>query len=126
MTSILVINSNYLGNFIKRLEPFKYQCNDFVCHNKNHYSIILISNKKLFLIYGYLINNWGAYAPQFKYIDDNIEFIEEEGYFDKKINKKQILGVYDKSFIKSLFKSKKLLNKITIKQNNHLVILSFT
>ncbi len=114
---LILIDIN-TGNYLKRLEPFKYQCHDFVCHYKNHYSIILISNKKLFLIYGYYINSWGAYAPQFKYIDDNIEFIEEESYFDKKIDKKLITGVYERSFIKSLFKAHKKQSKITIKHKD--------
>lgn len=71
------------GKFIKNMEPFKYQCSDFICHNSNHFSIVLISNKKLFHIYGYLVNHFGALAPQFQYMEENIEYIEEEDFFDQ-------------------------------------------
>jgi len=71
------------GKFIKNMEPFKYQCSDFICHYTNHYSIILISNRKLFHIYGYLVNHFGALAPQFQYMEENIEYVEEEDFFDQ-------------------------------------------
>lgn len=71
------------GKFIKNMEPFKYQCSDFICHYTNHYSIVLISNKKLFHIYGYFVNHFGALAPQFQYIEENITYIEEEDFFDQ-------------------------------------------
>lgn len=70
------------GHFIKRLEPYKYQCSDFIVHYTNHFSLVLISNKKLYHIYGYFINHWGAYAPKLKYIQENVEFIEDESFFD--------------------------------------------
>jgi hypothetical protein len=107
----------FTGNFLKRLEPFKYQCSDFICHYTNHFSIVLISNKKLFHIYGYLINHWGAFAPQLKYIEENIEYIEEESFFDtfnknlKKPPEKHQKG----QFFKNLFKKE---NESMEKQNN--------
>lgn len=97
------------GNFMKRMEPFKYQCSDFIVHYMNHFSIILISNKKLFHIYGYLVNHWGAFAPQFKYIEENIEYIEEENFFDnfnKILKQSQVQKVYDKEFVSNIFKMK--------------------
>jgi len=71
------------GKFIKNMEPFKYHCSDFICHYSNHFSIVLISNKKLFHIYGYLVNHFGALAPQFQYMEENIEYMEEEDFFDQ-------------------------------------------
>jgi hypothetical protein len=71
------------GKFIKNMEPFKYHCSDFICHYSNHFSIVLISNKKLFHIYGYLVNHFGALAPQFQYMEENIEYVEEEDFFDQ-------------------------------------------
>ena len=98
------------GNYVKRLEPFKYQCSDFICHYTNHFTILLISFKKIYNIVGYLINNWGAFAPQLKYIEENIEFIEDEAYFDNFNNylkKKQITKVSNsKESIKKIFTTK--------------------
>ncbi len=91
------------GKFIKNMEPFKYQCTDFICHYTNHYSIVLISNKKLFHIYGYLVNNFGALAPQFQYIEENIEYVEEENFFDE----------FKKSF-KTMQNKKNQVNKSAI------------
>ncbi len=91
------------GKFIKNMEPFKYQCSDFICHYSNHYSIVLISNKKLFHIYGYLMNNFGALAPQFQYMEENIEYVEEEDFFDQ----------FKKNF-KSMQNKKKERNKAAI------------
>lgn len=70
------------GRIFKKLEPFKYSVQDFVCHYKNHFTILIISNKKLFSIIGYMVNPWGCFAPGLKYIEDNIEFIEDESFFD--------------------------------------------
>jgi hypothetical protein len=94
------------GNYIKKLEPFKYQVSDFACHYQNHFIILLISNKKLFSIIGYMTNNWGAFAPQLKYIEENIEFIEEETFFDSftsKLKKNQNQTIHDSEFIKNIF-----------------------
>jgi hypothetical protein len=95
------------GNFIKRLEPFKYQCSNFICHYINHFTLVLISNKKLFNIIGYFLNNWGAFAPKLKYIEENIEFIEEESFFDdfnKKL-KNPPVKIFDPNSIKNIFKT---------------------
>jgi len=100
------------GNFIKRLEPFKYQCSGFICHYLNHFTFILISNKKLFNIVGYFVNNWGAFAPKLKYIEENIEFIEEESFFDdfnKKL-KNPPKKIIDKALIKEIFKNPSMNN----------------
>lgn len=66
----------------KKLEPFKYNVQDFICHYKNHFSILVISNKKIFNISGIIINQWGCFAPGLKYIEENIEYVEEESFFD--------------------------------------------
>lgn len=105
------------GNYLKRLEPYKYQCSDFICHYTNHFSIVLISGKKLFTIIGYLLNNWGAFAPQLKYIEENIEFIEDECYFDnfnKYLKKKNIKEKEDsQKSVKDIFsQSKKGISRI--------------
>jgi len=31
---------------------------------------------------GYFLNNHGAYSPKFKYIENNIEYIEDENFFE--------------------------------------------
>ena len=67
---------------MKKLEPFKYSVQDFVCHSKNHFSLLVVSGKKLFLISGIIINQWGCFAPGLKYIEENIEFVEDEGFYD--------------------------------------------
>ena len=60
----------------------------------------------MFHIYGYLVNHFGALAPQFQYIEENIAYIEEEDFFDsfkknfktlqakkEEVNKSQILNI---------------------------------
>ncbi len=71
------------GYYFKRLDPIKYHCSDFICHYKNHFSLVIQSNKKLLLATGYFLNNHGTYSPKFKYIENNIEYIEEEDFFEK-------------------------------------------
>jgi hypothetical protein len=104
------------GNYLKRLEPFKYQCTDFICHYTNHFSIVLISFKKLFSIIGYLVNNWGAFAPQLKYIEENIEFIEDEAYFDnfnKYLKKKNFKEIQDsQKSVKEIFSQSNNINRV--------------
>jgi hypothetical protein len=94
------------GNYIKRLDPIKFPCFDFICHYNNHYSIVIISNRKLFLTYGYLVNHWGSFAPQFKYIEENIEYIEEETFFDtfnQMLKKSNIPKKTDKDKVRAIF-----------------------
>ena len=57
-------------------------------------------------MYGYLVNHWGAFAPQFKYIEENIEYIEEETFFDnfnKNLKKLQCQKVYSPPAIRNIF-----------------------
>ena len=70
------------GNYFKRLDPIKHNCSDFLCHFKNHFSLIIQSNKKLLIATGYFLNNQGSYSPKFKYIENNIEYIEDENFFE--------------------------------------------
>jgi hypothetical protein len=100
------------GNFIKRLEPFKFQCNDFVCHYNNHYSIIMISSKKLFHLYGYLVNHWSALAPKFRYIEENIEYVEEETFYDtfnQMLKKSNSTKLVDPETVHSIFYPKQVM-----------------
>ena len=80
------------GNIIKRLETFKYAVQDFICHYLNHFSILIISGKKIFCISGAMVNQLDCLAPGLKYLEENVEYIEEESFydnFDEKV-KKQI------------------------------------
>ena len=70
------------GKTIKKLEPFKYSVQDFICHYKNHFTLLVISNKKLFNITGIIVKQWGCFAPGLKYIEENIDFIEDETFYD--------------------------------------------
>lgn len=96
------------GNYIKRIEPLKCQSSGFICHYLNHFSLIIISHRKLFLNYGYLINHWGAFAPYFKYVEENIEYMEEEDFFDnfnKILKKNDQKKIYDKESVLQIIKS---------------------
>ena len=42
----------------------------------------MISNKKLFNITGLIVKQWGCFAPGLKYIEENIDFIEDETFYD--------------------------------------------
>ncbi len=70
------------GKTIKKVEPFKYSVQDFICHYKNHFTLLVISNKKLFNITGLIVKQWGCFAPGLKYIEENIDFIEDETFYD--------------------------------------------
>lgn len=77
------------SNIINKLEPYKYNCSDFIIHSSNYFSLVVISGKKLYQIYGYYINHWENLAPHFKYIESNVEYIPNEEFYDdlkKKIN----------------------------------------
>jgi hypothetical protein len=94
------------GHSVRRLDPFKFNCHDFICHYTNHWSVVMVSNKKLFHMYGYLFNNWGTFAPQFRYMEENIEYIEEETFFDnfnQIIKKTQSQKIYEAADLKNVF-----------------------
>mmetsp|Transcript_17455 Transcript_17455/g.18121 ORF Transcript_17455/g.18121 Transcript_17455/m.18121 type:complete len:631 (+) Transcript_17455:2-1894(+) len=71
------------GSYIKKMEPFKHHLADYIVHTKNYFSLVLVSYKKIFQIYGFDINGWEGFAPHFSFIGNNIEYIQEEDYFDK-------------------------------------------
>lgn len=98
------------GIIIKKLQPFKYSVQDFVCHYKNHFTLLIISNKKLFAINGLMTNHWGCFAPGLQYIEDNIVFIEDESFFDsfEQKMKNSIQKIYSEGAnISEKFKSSK-------------------
>jgi hypothetical protein len=100
---LIDINS---GHSVRRLDPFKFNCHDFITHYTNHWSVVMVSNRKLFHMYGYLFNNWGTFAPQFKYIEENIEYIEEETFFDnfnQIIKRSQSQKVFDTPYLRNVF-----------------------
>ena len=66
------------GNIIKKLETFKYAVQDFICHYLNHFSILIISGKKIFCISGAMVNQLDCLAPGLKLLEENVEYIEEE------------------------------------------------
>lgn len=70
------------GAFIKRMEPFKYHLTDYVVHSQNYFGIIFASNKKIFQVLGYYLNSWEGFAPHFSFIDSNVEYLQEEDFFD--------------------------------------------
>ena len=112
------------GKIIKKLEPFKYTVQDFICHYNNHFSLLVISNKKLFYINGYMVNQWGCFAPGLRYIEENIDYIEDESFFDMFIEKmKQNIkketykgNKIDDCFLNSSSKRKNLFFKYEIKE----------
>ena len=112
------------GKIIKKLEPFKYTVQDFICHYNNHFSLLVISNKKLFYINGYMVNQWGCFAPGLRYIEENIDYIEDESFFDMFIEKmKQNIkketykgNKIDDCFVNSSSKRKNLFFKYEIKE----------
>jgi len=70
------------GNLIKKLETFKYTVQDFICHYQNHFSILVISGKKVFCINGVMANQFDCLAPGLKYLEENVEYIEDESFYD--------------------------------------------
>ena len=58
------------GNIIKKLVTFKYQVQDFICHYQNHFSILIISGKKIFCINGVMANQLDCLAPGLKYLEE--------------------------------------------------------
>jgi hypothetical protein len=98
------------GKFTKKIDLIKYQCNDFVAHYENNFNILMTSGRKIYSLPGYPVTNWGTFAPQLKYIEENIEFIEEEEYYDKFnrfLKKKHVQRQNDnKPDLKNIFKGK--------------------
>ena len=70
------------GNIIKKLETFKYTVQDFTCHYQNHFSILIISGKKIFCINGAMANQSDRLAPGLQCLEENVEYIEEESFYD--------------------------------------------
>ena len=70
------------GNVIKKLETFKYTVQDFTCHYQNHFSILVISGKKIFCINGVMANQSDRLAPGLQCLEENVEYIEEESFYD--------------------------------------------
>ena len=70
------------GTTIKKLETFKYTISDFICHHQNHFSILIFSGKKIFCISGVMVNQLDCLAPGLKYLEENVEYIEEESFYD--------------------------------------------
>ena len=70
------------GNIIKKLETFKYTVQDFTCHYQNHFSILVISGKKVFCINGVMANQSDRLAPGLQCLEENVEYIEEESFYD--------------------------------------------
>ena len=70
------------GNIIKKLETFKYTVQDFTCHYQNHFSILIISGKKVFCINGVMANQSDRLAPGLQCLEENVEYIEEESFYD--------------------------------------------
>ena len=70
------------GNIIKKLETFKYTVQDFTCHYQNHFSILIISGKKVFCINGVMAKQSDRLAPGLQCLEENVEYIEEESFYD--------------------------------------------
>ena len=70
------------GNIIKKLETFKYTVQDFTCHYQNHFSVLIISGKKIFCINGAMANQSDRLAPGLQCLEENVEYIEEESFYD--------------------------------------------
>ena len=107
------------GNIIKKLETFKYAVQDFICHYQNHFSILIISGKKIFCINGVMVNQLDCLAPGLKFLEENVEYIEEESFydnFDEKMKKQIKMQNNHEEKIEDIFsKSNKKENNIFVK-----------
>ena len=102
------------GNIIKKLVTFKYQVQDFICHYQNHFSILIISGKKIFCINGVMANQLDCLAPGLKYLEENVEYIEEESFydnFDEKMKKQIEMQNNHEEKIDDIFKKNNKINK---------------
>ena len=97
------------GNIIKKLETFKYTISDFVCHYQNHFSILIFSGKKIFCINGVMANQVDCLAPGLKFLEENVEYIEEESFydnFDEKMKNQIHMQNNNEEKIKDIFSKK--------------------
>ena len=97
------------GNVIKKLETFKYTISDFVCHYQNHFSILIFSGKKIFCINGVMANQVDCLAPGLKFVEENVEYIEEESFydnFDEKMRKQIHMENNNEEKIEDIFSKK--------------------
>ena len=97
------------GNIIKKLETFKYTISDFVCHYQNHFSILIFSGKKIFCINGVMVNQVDCLAPGLKFLEENVEYIEEESFydnFDEKMKKQIHMQNNNEEKIEDIFSKK--------------------
>ena len=98
------------GNIIKKLETFKYAVQDFICHYQNHFSILIISGKKIFCISGMMVNQLDCLAPGLKFLEENVEYIEEESFydnFDEKMKKQIQMQNNHEEKIEDIFSKRK-------------------
>ena len=97
------------GNIIKKLETFKYTVQDFTCHYQNHFSILIISGKKVFCINGVMANQSDRLAPGLQCLEENVEYIEEESFydnFDEKVKQRINMQNNHEEKIDDIFKTK--------------------
>ena len=107
------------GNIIKKLETFKYTVQDFTCHYQNHFSILIISGKKAFCINGVMANQSDRLAPGLQCLEENVEYIEEESFydnFDEKVKQRIKMQNNHEEKIDEIFNSNQ--NKEDIVKNN--------
>ena len=107
------------GNIIKKLETFKYTVQDFTCHYQNHFSILIISGKKVFCINGVMANQSDRLAPGLQCLEENVEYIEEESFydnFDEKVKQRIKMQNNHEEKIDEIFNSNQ--NKEDIVKNN--------
>ena len=107
------------GNIIKKLETFKYTVQDFTCHYQNHFSILIISGKKVFCINGVMANQSDRLAPGLQCLEENVEYIEEESFydnFDEKVKQRIKMQNNHEETIDEIFNNNQ--NKEDIVKNN--------
>ena len=106
------------GNIIKKLETFKYTVQDFTCHYQNHFSILIISGKKVFCINGVMANQSDRLAPGLQCLEENVEYIEEESFydnFDEKVKQRIKMQTNHEEKIDEIFNSNQ--NKESLDKN---------
>lgn len=103
------------GNIIKKLETFKYTVQDFTCHYQNHFSLLLISGKKIFCINGVMANQSDRLAPGLQCLEENVEYIEEESFydnFDEKVKQRIKMQNNHEEKIDDIFKKSEKTGKL--------------